>query len=115
MKSRSILVPLILAAASAIGATAVAHADAQSQAAALLGGSHSSAVTIGEAPVRSVHRDRVFEDPHASAAALLSGSRFSQSGIPSVTGSSRNPEVPTDPHERAAALLSGVSTGAHTR
>jgi hypothetical protein len=115
MKSRSILVPLILAAASAIGATSVAHADAQSQAAALLGGSHASAVTTAEASVRSVHRDRAVADPHASAAALLSGVRLSQADTPSTARWSLRADVPTDAHERAAALLSGVSIGAHGR
>jgi len=109
MKSRSLLIPAIVAAAATVGASGFALAeplDAQSHAAALLSGSHLLGTFEGsdqrDAPPASSSADA-----RASAAALLSGRRTG--GQAKASGRIDPPAAvrTEDAQAQAAALLSG--------
>lgn len=117
MKLRQ-LVPAILAAATAFGASASSHSatpDAQAQAAALL-----SRSDVAE-PVKAHERpyalsSSVNMDAHASAAALLSG-RTSDTNAKASARVAASAGAPTrlDAHAHAATLLRGAHTAVEER
>jgi hypothetical protein len=117
MKSRSLLIPTILAATAAFGVSSNAFSeprDAQAQAAALLSGPHTSEVSQtherGYAPSSSTA-----VDAQASAAALLAGR--STDGLTKISAAS-TPTVArkrVDANAHAAALLSGERIAAATK
>ena len=115
MKLRLVLVPLILATTSAFADTAVERADAQSQAASLLRGSHLPALVTVESPARSVALDSVSGNAHETAAALLRGVRFSQAHTSSQAALSLRSEISMDAHTHAATLLSGLRASSDTQ
>jgi hypothetical protein len=109
MNSRPFLISAILATTVAFGFSGnvlSAPADAQAQAAALLGGSQTSGSSNTHAPAYSSALTGA--DAHTRAAALLSGahigheSKTSMSAIPSA--------VALDAHAQAAALLSDMGS-----
>jgi hypothetical protein len=107
MKSRFLLIPAILATASAFAYEQGGPVDAQAQAAALLSRPHSS--TVANAEGRSVSPSPVSAavDAHASAAALLSGLRPESQVVVSFPVAQPSVRVAADAHAQAAALLSG--------
>jgi hypothetical protein len=101
MKSRLLLIPLVLSAA-----TAMADSDAHAQAAALLSRPQTPVVFGSEGQGGSQSRTATI-DAHARAAALLSGVRTGDEVSVFVRvdqGSSRR--ATRDAHAQAAALLS---------
>jgi hypothetical protein len=114
MKRYLLLVPAILATTAAIADTRASvpsgQADAQAQAAALLGGPHTSGgVKADEARSLSPSPASVTADAQTQATALLSGRRTGNQ----VTANSSVDIEPTgaaisaDAHAQARALLSG--------
>jgi hypothetical protein len=108
MKSRFLLIPAILATASAFAYEQGGPVDAQAQAAALLSRPHSSAVVNAEGRSISPSPVSAAVDAHASAAALLSGLRpESQVVVSFPVAQPSAARVAADAHAQAAALLSG--------
>ena len=109
MKSRSLLIPAILAATAAFGVTGNAFSeprDAQAQAAALLSGPHTPELSQSHELEYALSSSTAV-DAHASAAALLAGR--STDGLTKVSVASE-PTVArkrVDANAHAAALLSG--------
>ena len=109
MKSRSLLIPAILAATAAFGVSSNAFSeprDAQAQAAALLIGPHTSEVSqTDERGYASLSSTAV--DAHASAAALLAGRTTDGFTKVSLASTSTVARKRVDANAHAAALLSG--------
>jgi hypothetical protein len=113
MTSRSLLIPAIVVAVAALGASHNALSepiDAQSHAAALLSGVRTP-VALEAHGNGDASSSSVFADAHASAAALLSGR--SANGRVKTAARVDAPSAlrtRTDAQAQAAALLSGSRT-----
>jgi hypothetical protein len=113
MRSRSLLIPTIVAATAAFGVSGTAFSDtrdAQVQAAELLSRTHASE-TLQSGEQRDARPSLAAVEAQASAAALLSGRSIGGETTASIATSA--PTVAreaVDAHVQAAALLSGSRT-----
>ena len=106
MKSRLLLIPLILATTAAMGDPLPAEpADGQAQAAALLSRPQTLGISNADGPVSSPSRSST--DGQASAAALLSRPQTEGTAKVDVTvRHTSQPGLSVDGQAKAAALLS---------
>ena len=112
MKSHLLVLPLILVTSAAVAdaqrSALSARVDAQAQAAALLGSTHTSVTSKGDAQRRFTSPGSAAMDAQASAAALLGGHQ-----TPRIDSASIAIEQPSgawalsDAQTQAAALLRG--------
>jgi len=113
MKTRSLLIPMILVTSAAIGD---ARADAQAQASALLSPSHTSSALKADPQERRTITASPVLDAQARAAALLGGTH---TGGPANVDVARTPpsaaRMSGDAQAQAAALLGGSRTFTDSR
>jgi hypothetical protein len=119
MKRYLLLMPVILATTTALAdAQAIApssRGDAQAQAAALLGGPHTSGGVKAD-EVRSRSPSHTTPDAQAQAAALLSGRRAeNQVKALSSAVEPSGARVSADAQAQAAALLRGSRASTHSQ
>ncbi|MFC4311982.1 hypothetical protein ACFPN2_23070 [Steroidobacter flavus] len=118
MKSRLLVIPLILATTAAIADTssgASRPADARAQAAALLS-PHTFSIPKEKGQMQSPSVSSAPMDAQASAAALLSGTRPASAGNARVpVGETSGEQIRGDAQARAAALLLGSQRSSYPR